>query len=41
MSKYQEHQKQGKPGLILEVPSDGIIYALNFADTDFFPNIPK
>ena len=30
-----------KPGFTLEDPPDGIIVALNFADTDFFPNIRK
>ena len=30
-----------KPGFTLEDPLDGIIVALNFADTDFFPNIHK
>ena len=30
-----------KPGFFLEDPSDGFIEALNFADTDFFPNIRK
>ena len=28
-----------KPAFSLEDPSDGITEALNFADTDFFPNI--
>ena len=28
-----------KPGFTLEDPPDGIIEALNFADTDLFPNI--
>ena len=31
----------GKPGFTLEDPLDGITEALNFADTDFFPNIRK
>ena len=30
-----------KPGFTLEDPPDGIIKALNFADTDFFPNTRK
>ena len=29
----------GKPDFTLEDPSDGIIGASNFVDTDFFPNI--
>ena len=31
----------GKPGFTFEDPSDDIIEASNFADTDFFPNIRK
>ena len=31
----------GKPSFTLEDPPDGIIEVLNFADTDFFPNIRK
>ena len=31
----------GKPSFTLEDPPDGIIEALNFADTDFFLNIRK
>ena len=31
----------GKIGFALEDPPDGIIEALNFDDTDFFPNIRK
>ena len=31
----------GKTGFSLEDPPDGIIKALNFDDTDFFPNIRK
>ena len=31
----------GKTGFALEDPPDGIIKALNFDDTDFFPNIRK
>ena len=31
----------GKPGFTLGDSPDGIIEALNFPDTDFFPNIRK
>ena len=47
MRKYKEHKKkdngksQWKPGFILQNGPDGIIETLNFADTDFFPNIRK
>ena len=43
MRKYKNIKNKkrvdGKTGFTLEDPSDGIIEALNFADTDFFPNI--
>ena len=37
-SKTRE-RVDGKPGITLADPSDDIIEALNFADTDFFPII--
>ena len=44
MRKYKNIKNKkrvdGKTGFTLEDPSDGISEALNFADTDLFPNVP-